>query len=124
MSEVHIEPSWKKCLSSVFEQEHMRTLRNTVRSLYLDPSKRIYPSPSDVFRAFDLCPVDSVSVVILGQDPYHGADRHMDFRFQSLRGRTRLHHCRIFLRRFGMTLVPSHLQMVTLLVGQSKVFFF
>ncbi len=33
----------------------------------------IYPAPKNVFRAFELCPFDKVEVVILGQDPYHGA---------------------------------------------------
>ena len=32
--------------------------------------KRIYPSETDVFRAFDDCPFEKVRVVILGQDPY------------------------------------------------------
>ena len=34
--------------------------------------KRIFPPGSQIFRAFDLTPVDKVKVVILGQDPYHG----------------------------------------------------
>ncbi|TLD97231.1 uracil-DNA glycosylase [Helicobacter jaachi] len=33
----------------------------------------IYPKGSDTFAAFWLTPVDSVKVVILGQDPYHGS---------------------------------------------------
>jgi uracil-DNA glycosylase len=32
----------------------------------------VYPHPKNIFRAFDLCPLDRVKVVILGQDPYHG----------------------------------------------------
>lgn len=34
--------------------------------------KTIYPPGRFIFRAFDLCPIDKVKVVILGQDPYHG----------------------------------------------------
>jgi uracil-DNA glycosylase len=34
--------------------------------------KKIFPPGSQIFRAFDLTPVDQVKVVILGQDPYHG----------------------------------------------------
>ena len=33
----------------------------------------IYPPQAQRFRAFDLTPFDAVKVVILGQDPYHGA---------------------------------------------------
>lgn len=31
----------------------------------------VYPSKENLFRAFSLCPLDKVRVVILGQDPYH-----------------------------------------------------
>ena len=33
----------------------------------------VYPAPADVFRAFAATPLRDVKVVILGQDPYHGA---------------------------------------------------
>lgn len=33
----------------------------------------IYPEMQDIFAAYDLCPLDEIQVVILGQDPYHGA---------------------------------------------------
>lgn len=35
-------------------------------------TKTIYPSPNEVYRAFELTPFDQIKVVILGQDPYHG----------------------------------------------------
>jgi uracil-DNA glycosylase len=37
-------------------------------------TKIYYPQKKDLFRAFDLCPLDKVRVVILGQDPYHSSD--------------------------------------------------
>ncbi len=33
-----------------------------------------YPQKKDLFRAFDLCPLNRVKVVILGQDPYHSSE--------------------------------------------------
>ncbi|MFZ9197022.1 MAG: uracil-DNA glycosylase [Bacilli bacterium] len=33
--------------------------------------KKIYPPRNQMYRAFDLCPVDQLKVVIIGQDPYH-----------------------------------------------------
>jgi uracil-DNA glycosylase len=33
----------------------------------------IYPPPQEVFSAFDLTPFEEVKVLVLGQDPYHGA---------------------------------------------------
>ncbi len=69
-SEVHIEPSWKEHLSDEFSKEYFDKLRTFVRDEY--KNQTVYPSPKNIFRAFDLCPFDKVKVVILGQDPYHG----------------------------------------------------
>lgn len=33
--------------------------------------KTIYPPQEKMFRAFELCPLSSLKVVIIGQDPYH-----------------------------------------------------
>jgi len=68
--EVAIEPSWKKRLSGEFEKQYFLNLANFVREAY--QKEVTYPPPASIFRAFDLCPFDEVSVVILGQDPYHG----------------------------------------------------
>ena len=35
-------------------------------------NKTIFPQKKDLFRALELCPLEKVKVVILGQDPYHG----------------------------------------------------
>lgn len=37
----------------------------------------IYPPSAQIFAAYDLTPFDQVRVVILGQDPYHGAGQAM-----------------------------------------------
>lgn len=41
----------------------------------------IYPPENAVFRAFDLTPFAAVKVVILGQDPYHGAGQAQGLAF-------------------------------------------
>jgi len=71
MVDVKIEASWKKHLTDEFGKEYFKTLTNFVREEY--KTKKVYPPPKDIFRAFDLTPFDKVKVVILGQDPYHGA---------------------------------------------------
>jgi len=40
--------------------------------LYKHPNKVVFPLREDVFKAFKLTPLQSVKVVIVGQDPYHG----------------------------------------------------
>lgn len=67
---VNIEPSWKEQLSNEFKSPYFLELSRTVKTAYLNGP--VYPPPKLIFNAFELCPFDSVRVVILGQDPYHG----------------------------------------------------
>lgn len=70
MSDVKIDPTWKNALEHEFSQEYWKTLTDFVREEI--QTKKVYPQPQNIFRAFDLCPFDKVKVVIVGQDPYHG----------------------------------------------------
>lgn len=69
--DVKLEPSWKEALKDEFELPYFKELTLKVREAYLGPLP-VYPPPSLIFNAFTLCPFDTVKVVILGQDPYHG----------------------------------------------------
>jgi uracil-DNA glycosylase len=70
MSEIKIDPTWKKALAEQFNEPYWNSLTSFVRDEY--KTKKIYPPGPNIFRAFDLCPFDKVKVVIVGQDPYHG----------------------------------------------------
>ncbi len=67
---VKIEESWKTLLKDEFEKDYFKQLVEFVKQEY--KTQTIYPAGKDIFKAFDLCPVDKVKVVIIGQDPYHG----------------------------------------------------
>jgi len=67
---VKIESSWKESLAEEFSKPYFKELTAFVKKEY--HSKKVFPPPKDIFKAFDLCPFDKVKVVILGQDPYHG----------------------------------------------------
>ena len=69
--EVKIEQSWKDALAGEFEKPYFASL---VRFLHHEKAagKKIFPPGSQIFKAFELTPVDKLKVVILGQDPYHG----------------------------------------------------
>ncbi len=69
--DVRIEKSWKEILKEEFEKPYFSGLIEFVRNEY--KTKKIFPPPKDIFKAFDLCTFDNVKVVILGQDPYHGS---------------------------------------------------
>lgn len=68
--DVRIEASWKDRLSGYFSSEPFSRLTDFVKEEY--KAGPVFPPGAKIFRAFDLCPVDAVRVVILGQDPYHG----------------------------------------------------
>jgi uracil-DNA glycosylase len=68
---VRIDESWRARLEPEFEKAYFRALRVFVRDEYA--AHRVFPPAAQIFRAFDECPFDQVKVVILGQDPYHGA---------------------------------------------------
>ena len=69
---VKIEQSWKEVLEKEFGKEYFTRLTQFVKEEY-NGSTPIYPPAKLIFNAFDHCPFDKVKVVILGQDPYHGA---------------------------------------------------
>lgn len=68
---VKIEESWKQVLQREFEQPYFRQLVEFVKNEYA--TKTIYPPGSLIFSAFDRCTFHDVKVVVVGQDPYHGA---------------------------------------------------
>lgn len=67
---VKIEDSWGKLLSDVFEQDFFTSLVSFVKDEY--QTQEVFPPGKEIFNAFNYCPIESVKVVILGQDPYHG----------------------------------------------------
>jgi len=83
--EVRIEASWKTRLAGQFAAPHMKALGSFLRSEKA-AGKRIYPPGAQIFRAFELTPFDNVKVVILGQDPYHGAGQAHGLSFSVAHG--------------------------------------
>lgn len=67
-----LEPGWSAALADAFASKSMSTLTQFL--LAEDAAgKVIFPTKDDVFNAFTYTPFERVRVVILGQDPYHGA---------------------------------------------------
>ena len=69
--DVRIESSWKEALAGEFSKPYFESLVHFLRAEKAAGTV-IYPPGGQIFRAFELTPVDKVKVVILGQDPYHG----------------------------------------------------
>jgi len=71
-SQIQLESGWKDQLLDEFNKPYMSDLKNFLRT-EISSRKTIYPKGSEYFNAFNSTPFDKVKVVILGQDPYHGA---------------------------------------------------
>jgi uracil-DNA glycosylase len=68
---VKLHESWREPLAEEFAAPYMAALRQFLVA-EKQAGKRIFPKGGEWFRALDLTPLDTVRVVILGQDPYHG----------------------------------------------------
>ncbi|QWE04621.1 uracil-DNA glycosylase [Polynucleobacter sp. JS-JIR-II-50] len=64
-----IPKDWQELLGNYFESADWCSLEKNLRTA-LD-TEVVRPEPQNFFKALKLCPVNSVKVVILGQDPYH-----------------------------------------------------
>ena len=69
--DVKIAEDWKRVLQTELDKSYFKTLSNFVKSEY--ECKTIYPPENLIFNAFEQCHFDDLKVVIIGQDPYHGA---------------------------------------------------
>lgn len=70
--DVKIEESWKEALKDEFARPYFEQIVFFLKTERL-AGKTIYPPGPLIFNAFEQTPFDKVKVVIIGQDPYHGA---------------------------------------------------
>ena len=69
---IKLDPSWKAHIGDYLQREDIAALGAFLRQRKAQ-GLRIYPPGAQICSAFDATPFDAVKVVILGQDPYHGA---------------------------------------------------
>ncbi|WP_301357974.1 uracil-DNA glycosylase [Enterococcus spodopteracolus] len=68
-----IHNSWQELLADEFEKDYYQHLRIFLKNEYA--TQKIHPDMYHVYEALELTPYEEVKVVILGQDPYHGANQ-------------------------------------------------
>lgn len=71
---VQIDDSWKSALTDEFDKPYFKELKEFLAA-EKNAGKLIYPPGPLIFNAFNSTPFDKVRVVIIGQDPYHGAQQ-------------------------------------------------
>ena len=77
--------TWESIINDEREKEYFQGVLTFVEQ-QRNSGKTIYPPQEQVFSAFDMTPFESVRVVILGQDPYHGANQAHGLAFSVLPG--------------------------------------
>jgi uracil-DNA glycosylase len=81
-----LESSWQTILAAEFEKDYFKTLTDQVLNAY--KTTMVYPPQEQLFTAFNLTPLPTVKVVILGQDPYHGPGQAEGLAFSVPTGHT------------------------------------
>ncbi|MEZ9179001.1 uracil-DNA glycosylase [Vibrio cyclitrophicus] len=77
--------TWESIINDEREKEYFQNVLTFVEQ-QRNSGKTVYPPQDQVFSAFDMTPFESVRVVILGQDPYHGANQAHGLAFSVLPG--------------------------------------
>jgi uracil-DNA glycosylase len=76
----NLPPVWRRELSAEAQKSYFQSLVAFLKSEY-GSGRRIFPARDKVLRALQCVDYDEVSVVILGQDPYHGENQAVGLSF-------------------------------------------
>jgi uracil-DNA glycosylase len=83
--QVKINESWQKVLQPEFNKPYFNNLVEFLKTERA-AGKVLHPPGQLIFNAFEQTPFNKVRVVILGQDPYHGANQAHGLSFSVLKG--------------------------------------
>lgn len=81
---VNIGNDWDKILADEWSKPYYLELRAFLKQEYA--TKTIYPDMNDIFNALKYTSFEDTKVVIIGQDPYHGAGQAHGLCFSVKRG--------------------------------------
>lgn len=80
----YIGNGWESILAEQFNAPYFKALMEKVSDEYR--SGKVYPPEEEIFAALEKVDYDKVKVVIIGQDPYHGAGQANGLAFSVKRG--------------------------------------
>ena len=80
------EPGWKGVLSDTLQKSESFSKLAVFLEEERLRGETVYPPSKDIFAALNLCPLDAVKVVIVGQDPYHGSGQGHGLAFSVRKG--------------------------------------
>merc|ERR1711991_448933 len=76
--------TWKNLLAQEFTKPYFKKLEAFVEKEMQE--KKVFPPREKIFNALDHTPLHKLSIVILGQDPYHAPGQAMGLSFSVPRG--------------------------------------
>jgi uracil-DNA glycosylase len=82
---IELEPSWLEVLKDEFGKDYMLKLKKFLQTEQA-AGQIVYPKNADIFNAFNTTHFNNLKVVILGQDPYHGAHQAHGLSFSVQKG--------------------------------------
>jgi len=81
---MNLSENWQEALKDELGKPYMKKLSDFLDFQY--GNAVVYPPKDEMFTAFNLTALDEVRVVILGQDPYHGANQAFGLAFSVKEG--------------------------------------
>lgn len=81
---IYFQNDWDTILSDEFEKSYYITLRKNLAQEYKQHT--VYPAMDNIFNALKFTAYQDASVVVLGQDPYHGQGQAHGLAFSVQRG--------------------------------------
>lgn len=82
---IELDESWKGVINDEFSKGYMIQLCEFLKKEQAE-GRIIYPSNKLIYNAFNHTPFNAVKIVILGQDPYHGAHQAHGLSFSVQKG--------------------------------------
>ena len=73
--------TWNDFFKEEEKKEYYQKLMSQVNKAY--ETTTVFPPKEKIFNAFDLTPLENTKVVLLGQDPYHGAGQAQGLAFST-----------------------------------------
>jgi len=73
--------TWEDFFKEEEKKDYYKNLMSQVNKAY--ETTTVFPSKDKIYYAFDLTPLENTKVVILGQDPYHGAGQAQGLAFST-----------------------------------------
>lgn len=73
--------TWKSFFQEEEKKDYYQNLMSQVNKAY--ETTTVFPPKEKIFNAFNLTPLENTKVVLLGQDPYHGAGQAQGLAFST-----------------------------------------